>query len=409
MTQGSQPANSGTRKRRRLSRSESSAEFPEPSGLTEELEWYITLLDSHIRDAAAHVQGYSEEKSISIKTRHGPTILLPLHSTWSTAEKEAFFASLSRRSRLRPDLVAEDTGKTESEVVDYIATLRQGADAIRRTDGMTPGNRDRSTRWDSARRWVDGRSPSAIQVDEEWIDQEEALAEQVLSLEKEALDKIFEVNQQEHRRVSIKAVKKQARKEGRRSAPDVEAESKLLDKQEALHRWGREIDSSKLSLLHAALRPLFLRSYGASADSTEDVAEHLSLSHRFPRNEIAEELQEIEAISVIPFKERSKEQRTLFRTMVNRKKNREKYRLKQLLEEGMTQKEIDDLGGPDAIIEGRKKGSDGPRKKTKSSDSPKVDLEEEGLLNLSKLGGDVLAAKRGWDVFNFQKIPSLTA
>ncbi|GHJ88245.1 hypothetical protein NliqN6_4647 [Naganishia liquefaciens] len=96
-------------------------------------------------------------------------------TVWTDTEKLAFFGALARRSRWRPDLMADDIGgsKTQREVVEYLAALERERRIVkvfqrpRRVPGM------------SARRqgWVNGLAPAARELSAARIEWEEKCAE----------------------------------------------------------------------------------------------------------------------------------------------------------------------------------------------------------------------------------------
>lgn len=96
---------------------------------------YIDDLQAHIRHTQDHSQGVDEGL-------WGPDELpysnLPPNVVWTPEEKRLFFRALSRFSRLRPDLIAENIGsKSSLDVSLYIAALEKatrGQGTLRKRD-----------------------------------------------------------------------------------------------------------------------------------------------------------------------------------------------------------------------------------------------------------------------------------
>jgi len=150
-----------------------------------------THLDRYTRDYSLHINYLSQyragavtEGAFSSTQPFGPDLLAdveedravyPSGTVWTGEEKQAFFGSLARRSRLRPDLISRDIKtKSEAEVgwyldaLDYMSQLRLA---------RFPSN----TR---TRDWQEGYAPIALEVSDAWIEQEEEFS-QALTLSEE--------------------------------------------------------------------------------------------------------------------------------------------------------------------------------------------------------------------------------
>ncbi|KAG1811196.1 uncharacterized protein BJ212DRAFT_1375510 [Suillus subaureus] len=101
------------------------------------------------------------EESSEIPLRKSkPTIWSSSLSSWSQSEVDAFFHALSVHSRWRPDLIAEAVKtKGEIEIVEFLITL----DSCARSCATGTGD-------------IMSTAPAAIEVSDEWIVAEEAMA-----------------------------------------------------------------------------------------------------------------------------------------------------------------------------------------------------------------------------------------
>lgn len=99
-------------------------------------------------------------------------------SEWSEEEQHAFFCSLARRSRLRPDLISADLGarKTPAQVAHYLSQLHEEAKHL--TDAGTIPTRKRRIRY----------TPTAHEASEQWIAAEEMCAAQMQAEEQRPRD-----------------------------------------------------------------------------------------------------------------------------------------------------------------------------------------------------------------------------
>jgi hypothetical protein len=146
--------------------------------------WYLQHFNRHAEYLHRHRYGAVTEGDQSLEDRKdgenaANLAVLPSNSTWTAFEKDVFFGSLARHSRLRPDLIAAEVQtKTEAEVVWYLETLRAMSISLNHDHVPTRTRRH-------ARPWQQGLAPPARQVSEDFIAEEERLAKLVMHREKE--------------------------------------------------------------------------------------------------------------------------------------------------------------------------------------------------------------------------------
>ncbi|KAG8852015.1 hypothetical protein FRB91_007110 [Serendipita sp. 411] len=95
-----------------------------------ELLSYKKLFLEHLSCTQHHFYTKTpEEDVIESKLRSS---IVPPNTFWTNEEKEIFFRSISRHSKLRPDLIAADIGekKTVVDVIAYIALLEEGVKSL---------------------------------------------------------------------------------------------------------------------------------------------------------------------------------------------------------------------------------------------------------------------------------------
>lgn len=91
--------------------------------------------------------------------------LMVNRSYWSAAEKDAFFHSVERRSRLQPELIASDVGcKSVHQVIEFIAMLEDGLGEI--------ADEDNDENMDA----FDGAEEELREVSQLWVKREEELS-----------------------------------------------------------------------------------------------------------------------------------------------------------------------------------------------------------------------------------------
>lgn len=124
-----------------------------PPTPTDALEIYARRLDTHAQDLYSHLHGADRRW---LRGAQGERIA---SDQWSDEDLALFFTSLARRSRLRPDLIADDLGgrKTTFQVSAYLSQLSAA------TLDATP------TRPFAI-------CPAAREVSDKWLKQEERLA-----------------------------------------------------------------------------------------------------------------------------------------------------------------------------------------------------------------------------------------
>lgn len=287
------------------------------------------------------------------------SIYPPGLTTWTRGEKGTFFASLARHSRLRPDLIAEEVGKTQAEVQIYLDCLAYAV----RTLNRRRGSNDDSTRWRD--RVFDS---GAIEVDDAWAALEDQLGEAV---------------EQAVARVTAPA--------GYRSD---------------LARWGEQIGPEQLYDIDAALKDDELVILAEAREA--EIEEHEP--DPFEQDNI-----EIEQLQEIPKRERNPEEKKRLRTLLTRRSARQAYRRKRLLEQGWTEEKIEQAGGPDGAftlttdkdkvlkqVIGMRTGLEA--KKEEEGAAEPVDPD---VVKMRDVGVRAHVTKLGWDVFDFSRIAEL--
>ncbi|CDO69851.1 hypothetical protein BN946_scf184884.g10 [Trametes cinnabarina] len=215
---------------------------------------YLSFYSDHVDDFKAHLAGTDGHQSL-------PPSYFPPNAHWTATEKDAFFHALAVHSRLRPDLIAEEV-KTKSvpDVCVYLALLDQASrEASHQTIYVGAEHKRKDPR--IARKDL----PIALEVPEDWVKQEEAMAESVAAsepiLEHQSLlserDEIIQLQ-----RKSLRARKGEART----SSNDRDREGQRRRRREfevwlteAKARWTAEdhwrtLDHTSLSALDRMLR-----------------------------------------------------------------------------------------------------------------------------------------------------------
>lgn len=127
---------------------------------------------------------------------------------WTSAEKALFFRSIARHSRWRPDLIAEDLGCTKS-ISDIWAYIQLLAESSATHSPLTTS---------------DNLPPSAREMSDEWIAQEEVLANEVISNEAQWSRYI----NLQARRDSVLALKKSLNASPSKASEDLKYQKKAL-------------------------------------------------------------------------------------------------------------------------------------------------------------------------------------
>ncbi|KAI9058501.1 hypothetical protein FKP32DRAFT_1597596 [Trametes sanguinea] len=164
---------------------------------------YLALYSEDVEAFRAHLAGKDGQELT-------PASYFPPNAFWSVAEKDAFFHALAIHSRLRPDLIAEEVKtKTVPDVCVYLALLEQATRESSRNP-LYVGAENKAIDIRIPRKDL----PIAVEVSDQWIQQEEvaaaALAASEPILERRSLleerDKLIQ-----SRRRSVRARKGQAR------------------------------------------------------------------------------------------------------------------------------------------------------------------------------------------------------
>ena len=388
-------------------------------------QWYVRHLDKHIKLSHLHTLGQSPRDRLD---RFQSSFVQPSDALWSVEEKLLLFASLSRHSRLRIDLIAADLAtKSQSEVEWYLTLLEAGAEEMRRTDGMLRGYRDRSKRWKRSHRWKAELAESAREVSDGWLVKEEVLAGEVNN-DVRRRDEASELI----RRDSAKA----KRVKEMRRAPGEAQQVRLaeLERVWLIQDWGKVLDRVKIRLLDklvmsewyswcaersnetkkTSLSPsssprdsdssLAMQTEGTREATSGDINSSVKSSVKTKR--IADDELQLEQLSAIPKIKRSKEQKVMLALIQNRKRNRQKFRAAKLLAEGITLDEIAKQGGIDEIFALR--GS-GPEKSMIRGPSNRVATRENGSewKRLRTMGMNSWIESKGWEIFNFDRMAHL--
>jgi hypothetical protein len=325
--------------------------------------WYTTHLNAHILDSKANLTGTSSSQPSSTVLNTyttPPEYLSPIHGLWTSYDKSSFFASLSRHSRFRTDLIACEISKPVSEITYYLQILGDGVEAVkRRGSGGGDGEggrgwRDRSRRWGKSHFWRLGEAPSAREASKEWIGEEEKLAAGVeeVRVDKERFRrKVGKIAVREHLKVLG------ARSDGKRARDGKKAVEGELGRRWKREDYGEELDGGKLGDIDVALRPRWQEWYGNRLKGEVGVKDE-KMEMRGGAVDKYDRIAEDE-VMLKKYEERgkddlSKEEKAEWKMIVNRKRARRKHRLKKLLHEGLTIEQVDQQGGVDMAYAKRK-------------------------------------------------------
>ena len=329
--------------------------------------------------------------------------------TWSSREKALFFSALSRHSRFRTDLIAGDvSSKSEAEVEWYLALLQSGAESVRRTDGSIVGRRDRRARWRGSHRWTEGRAGAAREVSGRWVEREEelgwAVERDLCCREGDVAAREKEESRRRERREALRAAGI-ARSD--RSGSKIPVITFELERRWALEDWGEEVDVEKLREMDRLHIPEWSQWYRDRLDPAPK--DDCPVGKKRKLKNIEDETEILQTISNIPKRLRTADDKAQLALAVNRKRSREKYRVKKLLEGGMSQGEIDLAGGADAVfaLQAQEGGGEvkvkkeAPRRRELSREE-----DREGSRSLKSLGVDRRMQEAGW-VFNYDRMAQL--
>ncbi|WVQ64133.1 uncharacterized protein L199_002294 [Kwoniella botswanensis] len=412
--------------------------------------WYLHHLDTHIQQSKRQILG---QRSILVPNKRNPfpTVVPPSNTVWTPEEKELFFASLSRHSRYRVDLIASELKtKNQDEIEWYLDLLELGSEIVGQVDRKRRDAGLERLRWDGVRSWRKGLSPSAREVSDSWINKEEVLAEKVIKEREERDNEERDALMKKERR----AQKKQLIDEispVEEWKKDIELtpylRNKLIENHPAykkmINQWEvddylMKMDGEKLTVVNNLMKPDWSTWYSDRVKMVSTSTSTLSPNKKMvspedeadeddgeeeeeegsemiggiptkgdPRGKITIDQQNYNEIINIPKKERTPEQRKLLSKIINRRRNREKYRIQKLIEEGLTRDEIDLAGGADAIFQSRE-----PVTQTDSDQAPKIPQKRITKRNdtnvqtahLRRIGTYDHLMMSGLEVFNYEMI-----
>ncbi len=144
--------------------------------------WYLHHLNRQTEFLRRHRHGAVNEGGGALEDRkdgedNTNLAVSPCNLIWTVEEKEVFFGSLARHSRLRPDLIAAEVRtKTETQVIWYLDTLEAMSLSLRH-DHLPSQYRLH------LRPWLDGIAPPAREVSDGFIAREEELAKRLSNRE----------------------------------------------------------------------------------------------------------------------------------------------------------------------------------------------------------------------------------
>jgi hypothetical protein len=146
------------------------ASEPDPSLVT----LYTEYLYTHNNEVRSHILGKTESGPLESK----PSYFAP-NTCWTAQEKDRFFHALAVRSRLRPDLIAEDIGtKSLAEVCTYLNMLEESLSQRKKLYGSATGNNVPDSYL-----VLRDHFPIALEVSEKWEEYEGTLAEVLIAKE----------------------------------------------------------------------------------------------------------------------------------------------------------------------------------------------------------------------------------
>ncbi|GMK56667.1 hypothetical protein CspeluHIS016_0305070 [Cutaneotrichosporon spelunceum] len=326
------------------------------------LSWFTAELKLHQSVTTRHFRGvYSEEVN---PVGWEASISAPMMTRWTPDEKGLFFAAIARHSRLRPDLIAHDIRtKTELEVSQYIDLIEASIQALP----------DIVNHHSETQQWRDRLLGSgAYETPQGFVEKEEHLAELVELLDYSAMEE------------------KQA---GFPRVPGRRSRRMTRESRAAVEKWGETFTVDKMELTADLI------SVAANNERLKATAMP-QLDGGDEMDQITADNGMIELITGIPKKERTAFQSKTLRTLVNRCNMRQKYRRKRLHAQGWTDDRIDAQGGPDSVFVAAKAGG-GARRKGPAA-GVKVD---PALAELQDLGLEAYLENRGWEVFNYDRMP----
>ncbi|KAK4685457.1 hypothetical protein P7C73_g4695, partial [Tremellales sp. Uapishka_1] len=361
--------------------------------------WYLPHLDRHIQLSRAHTLGLHSLDAQGPSYQFGRSIpLAPSNTLWTPNDKALFYHSISLHSRLRPDLIALDTGKSEIDVVRYL-------DVLQRCDLALQGGRRREKRWKGSHQFKRGLAASARQVSPKWIEREDALAlhvENFVGQVERERGEALKTRTRRRERLEMLRTSVEKLPVGRTRRVTT-ATTKELERRWELQDWGDELDGEKMERLDEMLVPMWSRWYHARLVQDTSVkqevdAESESEGPNVP-DAIQQDAQALERLLAIPKRDRTPDERAAVTAIQNRKRNRERYRRNLLVKEGMTAEAIESAGGPDAIFEQRKNKRSGGWKRGPRLATMDMAVQPSEMSRYM--------AEMGWEVFNYDRMGQL--
>lgn len=339
--------------------------------------------------------------------------------------------------------------KSEAEIEAYLDALEYGARRVARRDRHEGRWRDRSDRWNRAHRWVEGTAPAARQVSGSWIETEDGLASEITRRVDEEEQSVAKKFKEERR----KCQRSQARKQAVSGADDVGRSSHQVrrDDLEGMRRtwtaedWDERLGPEEMKALNEHLRtPVSSSSLvqakaegklrGLSQHTGPFLSETASTIHPTAPKEqmngsaskydkIARDEAALERLSKLPKRARTNDDKSEYKAILNRRRNRHVYRRKKLFAEGLTEEDIQDQGGVDAIMAQRagvevtpalpviNGSTDGVSQSTCAVDmqdrSPLPKTRKTcttGSHRLHDSGVIDYLSEKGWEIFNFDTL-----
>ena len=238
-------------------------------------DFYTSHFEAHVASVAAHFRGETTEEPIASNMHlfSGTSTFPSAHFAWSEADKNLFYASLRRRGKSWPELIAADMAGRKSlvEVTAYLARLDGALDAL-------PAERRKQLRVPPL---------PAREVSDRWIKFEEDMASDYLdrSRKRERADEVGA--RQAERDRALKQVKRtippppwrapgagpRTPKQKRRREAQLKAARQELEKDFAREDWLRLLDMDKAVALSREIKqPSRLGAVqpGASDDDSDD-------------------------------------------------------------------------------------------------------------------------------------------
>ena len=371
-----------------------------PPELAPSLKQYMQTLEQHIN--------FPQEESrsnLGDGNCHG-SIIPPLNTKWSRKDLDAFYASLNRHSRFRPDLIAEEIGKTTGEVTAYINTCSEGYKERRRLgeQGGT-GRGFRSSRFLPA--VYKCRAPSAREVSDECIQKEEKMSAELLKLEaewKRALDR-DEVRKKRKQFANDARSDIGARSDRGTGISTMAKAVEEFDFNQVKHDWLSNLTPDKLDLLsrlRAVQENRKVRRVTLAADLCDSREEQ--------QNQNAELFAQLTAMDP---KTMTPLQKTHLRHLRSRHAYFKQRRFEEYLKDGMTKEQIEKQGGKEAVrASWEDETADGPGSPSKfriimpKSSNKRRRISQEELDHYRQIDDGDVATEYPLDIFDF-KFPEL--